>query len=156
MNRESKLRLASEMLIQHMKDTLPGDETEIDDIDLIQIDASVCNLVANLIRFDGDLQVMNDYYERAGATEDFNTMILDVQGVLDRVLPRLEELALREYFARLSKMSIIAAEVGISQAREGLIVAGKAGGEGNLRVTADLDEGLRAFREQMAKQKAAQ
>lgn len=60
----------------------------------------------------------------------------------------------REYFARLTKMSVIAAEVGISQAREGLIVAGKIGCEGSLRVTADLDEGLRAFREQMTKQKA--
>jgi hypothetical protein len=157
MNKESKLRLASEMLTQHMKDSLPGDETKIEDIDLLQVDASVCNLVANLIRFDGNLQTMNDYYEKAGSSADFNTMILDVQGVLDKVLPRLEQIDQRAYFARLSRMSVIAAEVGISQAGEGLIIAASEGfGEQNLRVTADLDEGLRAFREQMAKQRPMQ
>jgi hypothetical protein len=153
MDVEAKLRLAREMLGQHMTQSLPGDETEIEGVDLVQVDASICNLVANMLRFDGDLNSLNEYYDKAGAADDFNSMILDVQCILDRILPKLERIELREYFARLSRMSIIAAEVGISQAVREVVIAGNATGEDSLRITADLDEGLRAFREQMAKQR---
>ncbi len=154
MDLEAKLRLAREMLGQHMADTLPGKATQVEGVDLVKVDSSICNLVANMLRFDGDLGALNEYYDKAGAADDFNSMILNVQCMLDRVLPKLEQSELRDYFARLSRMSIVAAEVGISQAVRDVVVAGNATSEDSLRITADLDEGLRAFREQMAKLKS--
>lgn len=153
MNLEAKLRLAREMLGQHMAHSLPGKETRVEDVDLVKVDSSICNLVANMLRFDGDLGALNDYYDKAGAADDFNSMVLNVQCLLDKVLPKLDQIEVREYFARLSRLSIIAAEVGISQAVGDVVAAGNTTSDDSLRITADLDEGLQAFRRQMAKQK---
>ncbi|MBX3148721.1 hypothetical protein KF728_01095 [Candidatus Obscuribacterales bacterium] len=154
MNNKERVERAQRMLTDHLKQTLPEARTEVSDDELVEIDSAVCNLVANLIRFDGDLQKVNEHYQEAGIQNDFNTLLLQIQNRLDQLMPNLNDLALREYFVRLSRISVVAAEIGLSQLiqiNETVDLVSSS----DLRQTADLDEGLREFRKRIAQTEPA-
>jgi len=145
---ESKLELARDMLAQHAQAGMPPGETQVGDIDLVDIDESICTLIELMIRFEGDLQTVNDYCAKSGL-QDFSSLVHDAQNLLETTIPQLPTLALKQHFARLGKMSIIVAELAIAQAGDVVPNAAKR----DLNLTADLDEELLEFRKMAARQK---
>jgi hypothetical protein len=69
-------------------------------------------------------------------------------------MPQLNDLALREYFMRLSRISVVAAEIGLSQLFQTNETTDSVSSS-DLRQTADLDEGLREFRKRIAQAETA-
>ena len=146
MNNQDRVERAQRMLAEHLKETLPPTETEVGESDLVEIDSAVCNLVANLIRFGGDLEKVNNHYKEAGFQNDFNTLLLQTQNRLDQIMPQLKDVGVREYFMRVSRISVVAAEIGLSQLVQLSVNDIDSVNSADLRQTADLDDGLREFR----------
>ncbi len=161
MDKEHALQLAREMLTEHVEQCLPCKETRLKDIDLAAIDAHVCNLVACLVKHKGDLDEINAYYQSKGLSKDYKGLIKDAQEVLDKLIPELADYESKQYFARLSRMSIVAAEISLadtnghaaSDEEEGERSGDSGDWKKDMRITADLDEGLMEFRRLIARKK---
>lgn len=144
----SKLALAKSMLAEHIEAGLPSDETNAGDIDLVSIDESICTLVELMIRFDGNLQELNDYCKTSGLRA-YNALVHEAQTVLEETIPRLPSLELKHHFARLGKMTIVIAELAMSQEDTQPVQENSF----NMLQTGDLDMELLEFRKMAARQK---
>lgn len=170
MDKASRLQLAKDMLSEHVGDSLPKN-IKIDNVDLPAVDAHICNLVATLLRFDGDVEETNRFYQKGGS-RDYKSMVTDVQVALDIIIPKLPDFESRKYFTRLGRLSILIAEISINEeaaaldseandettdenARisEEMTPVTKRGEEWveDIRITADLDDALLEFRKMLKK-----
>ena len=159
MDREANLKLAKGLLAEHVQDSLPPKSNKhIKDFDVVTLDASICALVANLIKYDGEIVEINSFYKESGIEREFVDLLADAQRVLDKVLPRLRDEQSKTYFSRLGKLSVVAAEIGLAQKLAGeetqdSPVVKEEKGFAEIRKTADLDLGLLEFTKQLARDK---
>jgi len=155
MDREANLQKVRQLLSQHVQDVLPekAHRQARSEGDVVTIDAMVCGLVANLLKYGGNLDQVNAYYKESGVDKDFNTMIVEAKDVIDKVIPVLRDESAKTYFGRLGEMSVVAAAIG----------GAKMGGKSEepeeqrnkrFRRTAELDLGLMEFRKKLEEQGA--
>lgn len=149
MTEMSKLTLAKTMLAEHLDAGIPSDETHVGDIDLVAVDESICTLVELIVRFEGNLEELNEYCKKSGL-QDFSTMVHEAQSVLEATIPQLPTVELKHHFARLGRMTIVIAELAMSQADTNPGLEEKSF---NMLQTADLDMELLEFRKMAARQK---
>lgn len=104
---ESRIAFLLALLNEHLKDrdNFPGEQ--IENCDLTAIDTHACNLIEIFCQMEGDLPMLDRYYEKAGMKTRFTDLVIDLYGILDKVLARVSEKESIGYFQRLKLMTSI-------------------------------------------------
>ncbi|MCB9472100.1 MAG: hypothetical protein H6677_27740 [Candidatus Obscuribacterales bacterium] len=104
---ESRIAFLLALLNEHLKERENFTGEQIENCDLTAIDTHACNLIEIFCQMEGDLPMLDRYYEKAGMKTRFTDLVIDLYGILDKVLARVGEKESIAYFQRLKLMTSI-------------------------------------------------